>query len=56
MGGNLHFYSNFNTTFFLANNVDTDQTPRPAASDLGLHCLHVSEKGRYPNAIFPHYS
>ena len=23
----------------IANNVDPDQTPRSAASDLGLHCL-----------------
>ena len=25
-----------------ANSVDTDQTPRSAASDLGLHCLPMS--------------
>ena len=25
-----------------ANSVDPDQTPRSAASDLGLHCLPVS--------------
>ena len=25
-----------------ANNVDTDQTPRSAASDVGLHCLPLS--------------
>ena len=25
-----------------ANRVDPDQTPRSAASDLGLHCLSVS--------------
>ena len=24
----------------MANNVDPDQTPHNAASDLGLHCLH----------------
>ena len=24
----------------VANDVDPDQTPRSAASDLGLHCLH----------------
>ena len=24
-----------------ANSVDPDQTPRSAASDLGLHCLHM---------------
>ena len=28
----------------LANSEDTDQTPRSAASDLGLHCLPVSQK------------
>ena len=27
---------------FNANSVDPDQTPRSAASDLGLHCLPVS--------------
>ena len=27
---------------FNANNVDSDQTPRSAASDLGLHCLPMS--------------
>ena len=26
-----------------ANSVDPDQTPRSAASDLGLHCLPVSD-------------
>ena len=28
----------------LANSEDTDQTPRSAASELGLHCLHMSQK------------
>ena len=28
----------------LANSVDPDQTPRSAASDLGLHCLPMSQK------------
>ena len=28
-------------TVFNANSVDPDQTPRSAASDLGLHCLLV---------------
>ena len=28
-----------------ANNGDPDQTPRSAASDLGLHCLLVTLKG-----------
>ena len=27
---------------FNANSVDPDQTPRSAASDLGLHCLPMS--------------
>ena len=27
---------------FNANGVDPDQTPRSAASDLGLHCLQLS--------------
>ena len=27
---------------FKANRVDPDQTPRSAASDLGLHCLPMS--------------
>ena len=27
---------------FSANTVDPDQTPRSAASDLGLHCLPMS--------------
>ena len=27
-----------------ANSGDSDQTPRYAASDLGLHCLHMSHK------------
>ena len=26
----------------MANSVDPDQTPRSAASDLGLHCLSMS--------------
>ena len=28
----------------LANSGDPDQTPRSAASDLGLHCLPMSHK------------
>ena len=28
----------------LADSEDPDQTPRSAASDLGLHCLPVSQK------------
>ena len=28
-----------NTAAQVANSVDPDQTPRSAASDLGLHCL-----------------
>ena len=29
-----------------ANSVDPDQTPRSAASDLGLHCLPASLLGK----------
>ena len=29
----------------LANSIDPDQTPRSAASDLGLHCLPVTRLG-----------
>ena len=28
----------------VTNNVDPDQTPHSAASELGLHCLHMSHK------------
>ena len=28
-----------NNSWIVANSVDPDQTPRSAASDLGLHCL-----------------
>ena len=35
----------------MANNVDPDQTPRSAASDLGLHCLlsaiYLSTLGKF---------
>ena len=30
--------------FLLANSVDPDQTPHSVASDLGLHCLPMSQK------------
>ena len=29
---------------FFANSAEPDQTPRHAASDQGLHCLHDVEK------------
>ena len=37
----LSFLFNFMTTYILCNgnSVGPDQTPRYAASDLGLHCL-----------------
>ena len=35
----FHFYS-----ILLANSEYPDQTPRSAASDLGLHCLPMSRK------------
>ena len=34
----------FEYTFLLANSEVLDQTPRSAASDLGLHCLPTSQK------------
>ena len=30
------------TIKLFANSADHDQTPHPAASDLGLHCLHIT--------------
>ena len=30
-----------------ANSADPDQTPRSAASDLGLHCLRMSQPRFY---------
>ena len=38
----FHLFSNFN--ILLANSGNPDQTPRSAASDLGLHCLPMSHK------------
>ena len=43
LGGIFHFYSNFNR-IFCKQTVETDQTPRSTASDLGLHCLPMSHK------------
>ena len=34
----------FEWIFLLANSEDPEQTPRSAASDLGLHCLPMSQK------------
>ena len=36
------YYNMFKKTVFNANSVDSDQMPRSAASDLGLHCLPMS--------------
>ena len=38
----LLFY--FEQIFLLANSEDPDRTPCSAASDLGLHCLPMSQK------------
>ena len=35
----------------LANRGDPDQTPHPAASDLGLHCLPMSHR-KYARLIW----
>ena len=40
--GYLLFY--FELIFLLANSEDPDQTPRSAASDLGLHYLNMCQK------------
>ena len=42
-GGNLHFYSDFNRT---SCNEDPEQTLLEAVSDLGLHSLSMSQKGK----------
>ena len=42
----FHFYHNFDRTFCdKINSGDPDQTSHFVASDLGLHCLRVSQKG-----------
>ena len=41
----LSFLLFFAQKFLYANSVDPDQTPHFAASELGLHCLHMSPKG-----------
>ena len=38
------FLFDFKYIFLLANSEDPDQTPHSAASDLGLHCLPMSQK------------
>ena len=41
-----------------ANSVDPDQTPRSAASDLGLHCMHrpvcpkTEQIGQFDSSLF----
>ena len=32
------------TAGLMVNNVDPDHSPRSVASDLGLHCLHISRQ------------
>ena len=39
----IHFYFIFGKKILYANIEDPDQTPRFAASDLGLHCLPLSQ-------------
>ena len=38
----FHFYCIFHKKFLQANSDDPDQMPHSAASELGLHCLHMS--------------
>ena len=49
-------YSKRKMDKLFANSEDPDQTPRSAASDLGLHCLSISFLGvsrlQWVNAIF----
>ena len=40
----------------MANGVDPDQTPRSAASDLGLHCLFRPVHIHRDNAVFMVYN
>ena len=40
----FHFSFYCEEIFLLANSENPDQTPRSAASDLGLHCLPMSQK------------
>ena len=42
---NVFILLHFPQKFLLANSVDPDQTPRSAAFELGLHCLHNIPKG-----------
>ena len=36
------FFDFIEIFFLIANSVEPDQTPRSAASDLGLHCLPMA--------------
>ena len=38
------FLFNFQKNILKANSGDSDRTPRFVASELGLHCLHMSNK------------
>ena len=38
------FHCIFHRNFCKQNRVDSDQTPRSSASELGLHCLHNTPK------------
>ena len=42
-GVRFHFYSISEIDIPVANSEDPDQMPRSAASDLGLHCLSMSQ-------------
>ena len=44
LGAIFHFHPNFDRIFCKQKSEDPDQTPRSAASDLGLHCLPMSHK------------
>ena len=41
-GAYAYYFFFIEIPVFITNSVDLDQTPRSAASDLGLHCLPMS--------------
>ena len=44
ISSNYSTYSKYLVILACVNNVDTDQTPRSAASDLSLHCLPLIQQ------------
>ena len=44
LGSIFHFFFQIQKSILHANSGDTDQMQHSLASDLGLHCLHMSHK------------